>query len=48
MWSNPRARDAVDCRETDGGEGTEEIVMGNARERKLGRLGSKVILLSHV
>ena len=47
MWSSSWARAAVDCRETDGGEVTEEIVMGNARERKLGRLGSKEILLNH-
>ena len=48
MWSNPRARDAVDCRETDGGEVREGIVMGNACEGKLGSLESKAILLSHV
>ena len=29
-------------------EGREEIVMGNACERKLGSLRSKAILLSHV
>ena len=48
MWSNPRARAAVDCGERDPGEVGEEIVMGNACERKLGSLRSKAILLSHV
>ena len=30
MWSNLRARAAVDCGETDGGHVKEEIVVGNA------------------
>ena len=29
MWSNPRVRAAVDCRETDQGDMREEIVVGN-------------------
>ena len=44
LWSNPRARAAVDCGETD----REEIVVGNACGRKLGSHGSKEILLSYV
>ena len=47
MWSNPRARADVDCGETDGGDVTEEIVVGNAGGGKLGSHRSKVILLSH-
>ena len=47
MWSNPRARAAVDCGETDGGDVREEIVVGNACEGKQGSHGSKEILLSH-
>ena len=47
MWSNPRARDAVDCRETDGGEVRLEIVVANACGGKQGSQGSKTILLSH-
>ena len=46
MWSNPRARAAVDCRETNLGDVREEIVVGNACGEKLGSHGSKVILLS--
>ena len=30
MWSNPRMRAAVDCRETDQGDVREEIMVGNA------------------
>ena len=30
MWSDPRARAVVDCRETDQREVREEIVMGNS------------------
>ena len=30
LWRNPRARAAVDFRETDGGDVREEIVVGNA------------------
>ena len=47
MWSNPKARIAVDCRETDQGDVREETVVGNACRRKLGSHGSKVILLNH-
>ena len=47
MWSNPRARAAVDCGETDGGDVREEIVVGNACGGKLGSHGNKAILLSH-
>ena len=44
MWSNPRARAADDCREMDGRDVREEIVVaGNP-----GSHGSKAILLSHV
>ena len=48
LWSNPRARAAVDCRETDQREVREEVVVGNAGGGKLGGHGSKAILLSHV
>ena len=48
VWSDPRMRAAVDCGETDRGEGSREIVMGNAYGGKPGSHGSKVILLSHV
>ena len=47
VWSEPRARAAVDCRETDRGEVREEIVMRNACGGKPCGHGSKVILLSH-
>ena len=47
MWSNPRARAAVDCGETDGGEGRKETVVGNTCGGKLGSHGSTEILLSH-
>ena len=47
MWSDPRARAVVDCRETDQGEVREEIVMRNACGGKPGGHGSKAILLSH-
>ena len=46
LWSNPRARAAVDCGEMDGGDVREEIVVGNACGGKLGSHGSKAILLS--
>ena len=46
MWSNPRARAAVDCRETDQGD-VREMVVGNACGGKPGSHGNKVILLSH-
>ena len=48
MWSNPRARAAVDCGEMDQGDVREEIVVGNAGGGKPGSHGSKAILLSHV
>ena len=35
LWSNPRARAAVDCGGTDGGDLREETVVGNAWEGKL-------------
>ena len=47
MWSNLRARAAVDCRETDPGDVREEIVVGNVCGRKPGSHGSKEILLRH-
>ena len=37
MWRNPRARAAVDCRETDQGDVREEIVVGNACGGKPGQ-----------
>ena len=40
-------RAATVCVETDQGDVREEIMGGNARGGKLGRLGSKAILLSH-
>ena len=48
MWSNPRARAAVDYGETDRGDEREETVVGNVCGGKPGSHGSKVILLSHV
>ena len=47
MWSNPRARAAVDGREMDGGDEREETG-GKCLRRKAGSHGSKAILLSHV
>ena len=47
VWRDHRARAVVDCGETDGGEGREETVVGNACGGKLGSHGSKAILLSH-
>ena len=47
MWSNPRARAAVDCGETDRGGVREEIVVGNPCGGKPGSHGSKAILLNH-
>ena len=47
MWSNPRVKAAVDCRETNQGDVREETVVGNACGGKLGSHGSKVIPLSH-
>ena len=48
LQSNPRARAAVDCGETDQGDVREETVVGNAYGRKPGNHGSKVILRSHM
>ena len=45
---NPRARAAVDVRESDRGAVREEIMVGSACGGKLGSHRSKVILLSHV
>ena len=42
LWSNPRARAAVDSGETNCGEVREEVVVG-----KPGSHGSKAMLLSH-
>ena len=47
MWSNPHVRAAVDCRETDGGQVREEIMVRNAYGGKQGSHGNKGILLSH-
>ena len=48
MWSNPSARADVDCGKTDGGNARKDIMVGKACGGKLGRHGSKVILLSLV
>ena len=48
LWSDPRARAAVDCGETDQGNVTEENVVGNALGGKPGSHGSKATLLSHM
>ena len=48
MWSNSWARAAVECREMDGRDVREEIVVGNASGGKAGSHGSKAILLSHM
>ena len=37
MWSNPQARAAVDCRETDRGDVRKEIVVGRYLWRKGGQ-----------
>ena len=47
MWSNPRSRAAVDCREMDQEDEKEETVVGKACGGKPGSHGSKAILLSH-
>ena len=47
MWSNPRARAAVDCGETDRRDVWEEIVVGNAGGGTPGSHGIKAILLSN-
>ena len=41
LWSNPRARTAVDCRDTDPGCVREETVVGNACGRKPGSHGRR-------
>ena len=48
MWSNLRTRAAVDCGETGRGDVREEIVVQNAYGGKLGRDGSKAVLLSFI
>ena len=47
MWSNPKARAAVECRGMDPGDVREEIVVGNACGGKPGSHGSKAILLNN-
>ena len=47
MWSNPRARAAIDFRETERGDVREETVVGKASGGKPGSHGGKAILLSH-
>ena len=47
LWSNPRARVAVDCGEMDQRDVREETVVGNACGGKPGSHGSKAILPSH-
>ena len=42
LWSNPRARAAVDCGEMDRGDVREETVVGNVCGGKPGSQGSKV------
>ena len=46
MWNNLRVKAADDCRETDGGDVREEIVVGNVW-RKPRQPWKKVILLSN-
>ena len=48
MWSNPRARAAVDFGEADQGDVMKETVVGNACGGKLGSHGSKGVMLSHM
>ena len=43
MWSNPRARAAVDCREMDQGDVREETGEGDACGGRPGSHGSKVV-----
>ena len=45
LWSNPRAKVAVNCGKTDRGD-VREIVMGSACGGKPVSHGNKVILLS--
>ena len=46
LWTEPRSRAAVDCREMDGGDVRKEIIVKNACGGKPGSHGSKAILLS--
>ena len=48
VWSDPRARAAIDCGEMDQWDVREEITVGNASRGKPGIHGNKVIILSHV
>ena len=48
MESNPKARSAVDCEETDQWGVKEEISRGNPCGGKPGNHGAKVILQSYV
>ena len=47
LWSNPRARDAVHCRETDREDVREEVLVENASGGKPGSHGSKAVMPSH-
>ena len=47
VWSDPRAKAAVDFGEMNQGEVREETAMGYACGGKPGSHGSKAILLSH-
>ena len=46
LWSNPKVRAAVDCREADLGDMRQQAVVGNACGRKSTSHGSKETLLS--
>ena len=46
LWSDPRARAAANCAETDGEEVRKEIVVGNACGGKPGSHENKAMLLS--
>ena len=48
MWSNPRARAAVDCGEMDRGDVREETVVGNAWGGKPNSHEGKAKLLNHI
>ena len=48
LWSNLRARAAVDCGATDRGDAREETAVVNACGGKPVSHGSKAILLSHM
>ena len=47
MWSNPRVRAGIDCREAARGDMREQTVVRNACGGRPGRHESKAILLSH-